>query len=155
MAKETCSKWWVVPVILLAVLIGLGLYGHHETHPWAKMSATSAHLRVVEIGLEMYCRDHGGFPPPLAVLYGSYIEAGGRADGGKLREGTDAWNRPFVYELEPDGTAMVVSYGADGQPGGVSYNQDLTARIRPLDSTTRPSAQTRPGRVTSATGDEG
>ena len=40
---------------------------------------------------------------------------------------TDPWNRPYVYKYpgehgdEPD----ILSYGADGQPGGVDMNEDI------------------------------
>ena len=42
---------------------------------------------------------------------------------------TDPWNRPYVYKYpgehgdEPD----ILSYGADGQPGGVDMNEDIVS----------------------------
>lgn len=42
---------------------------------------------------------------------------------------TDPWNRPYVYKYpgehgdEPD----IVSYGADGQPGGTDMNEDIVS----------------------------
>ena len=42
---------------------------------------------------------------------------------------TDPWNRPYVYKYpgehgdEPD----IISYGADGQPGGVDMNEDIVS----------------------------
>jgi general secretion pathway protein G len=42
---------------------------------------------------------------------------------------TDPWNRPYVYKYpgehgdEPD----IISYGADGQPGGTDINEDIVS----------------------------
>ena len=42
---------------------------------------------------------------------------------------TDPWNRPYVYKYpgehgdEPD----IISYGADGKPGGVDMNEDIVS----------------------------
>jgi len=42
---------------------------------------------------------------------------------------TDPWNRPYVYKYpgehgdEPD----IISYGADGQPGGTDMNEDIVS----------------------------
>lgn len=42
---------------------------------------------------------------------------------------TDPWNRPYVYKYpgehgdEPD----IMSYGADGQPGGTDMNEDIVS----------------------------
>ena len=42
---------------------------------------------------------------------------------------TDPWNRPYIYKYpgehgdEPD----IISYGADGQPGGTDMNEDIVS----------------------------
>ena len=42
---------------------------------------------------------------------------------------TDPWSRPYIYKYpgdhgdEPD----IISYGADGQPGGVDMNEDIVS----------------------------
>ena len=39
----------------------------------------------------------------------------------------DAWNRDFVYDLDPAGGKpfVIISYGADGKEGGEGLNTDL------------------------------
>jgi hypothetical protein len=44
----------------------------------------------------------------------------------------DAWHRPILYRLNPDGSATLTSLGADnapGAPGGTGDNADITLNI--------------------------
>ena len=39
----------------------------------------------------------------------------------------DPWEREYVYELDAAGEVLLTSYGADGAPGGVGEDADLTS----------------------------
>jgi len=39
----------------------------------------------------------------------------------------DPWNNPYIYTLESDGSFSIVSYGADGTPGGDGINADISS----------------------------
>jgi len=54
-------------------------------------------------------------------------------ESGKLLDG---WKRPLVYST--DGTSCtIVSYGRDGQPGGIGIDSDLSSSL-PSPETTKP-----------------
>lgn len=44
---------------------------------------------------------------------------------GKIDETRDAWGRPIVYSADAQGIVTLVSYGADGVPGGVGQDADI------------------------------
>jgi general secretion pathway protein G len=48
-----------------------------------------------------------------------------------LRVPLDPWSRPYVYEstTAPHATVRVLTYGADGAPGGVGRNADVVREI--------------------------
>jgi general secretion pathway protein G len=43
----------------------------------------------------------------------------------------DAWGHPFIYQppVQPQAFATLVSYGADGAPGGTGDNLDIEFRL--------------------------
>ncbi len=47
-----------------------------------------------------------------------------------MDELVDPWGNAYAYDPDYDGTGgfLVISYGADGQPGGEGENQDITNR---------------------------
>src|SRR5215470_1239942 len=54
----------------------------------------------------------------------------------------DPWGHPYVYDSTGPAWADVVSYGADGQPGGSAAGADISARFGRLGS--RPPGFLRP-----------
>ncbi len=79
----------------------------------------------------MYELATGRLPSPtegLSVLTGS--EAIGKSYELTRDQLTDPWGREYLY-ISPaaDGSAFeIVTYGADGQPGGTKENTDLSSR---------------------------
>ncbi len=47
---------------------------------------------------------------------------------GKEGAPADAWNRPLDYKLDEKWGYRIVSYGADGEPGGEGENADIDNR---------------------------
>jgi general secretion pathway protein G len=66
---------------------------------------------------------HGAPPASLAVLGNADPRNGNEAwiDADRL---LDPWHRPFVMSLE-NGKIRVISYGADGKPGGTGLDADI------------------------------
>lgn len=44
----------------------------------------------------------------------------------KKYDRNDPWGYPYHYKLNADGTCEIITYGADGLPGGLSKNKDMT-----------------------------
>jgi general secretion pathway protein G len=60
-------------------------------------------------------------PVPQKYLDGGYLES--------RQVPPDPWGRPYVFLAPgPDGEAFeIISYGADGEPGGEGENADISS----------------------------
>ena len=124
----------VVVIILgiLAMYIGPKLMGRTED---AKIIQTRVQIESLETALKLYKLDNGVYPgteqglqalveqPDTGVLpkkwrKGGYLEKG--------RVPKDAWGNEYIF-LAPGtgGDYDIISYGADGVPGGEDENKDI------------------------------
>jgi len=109
----------VVMVIigLLAGLVGPRLFRHVDT---AKQKDAYAQIAMFEEALDLYRLDHHKYPSTeegLASLK-DYL---------KKELPKDPWGNAYVYKKPgPDNRDFeIVSYGADGQPGGDGNDADI------------------------------
>lgn len=96
------------------LLVGCPKQSDAEDPSVRSVSTTFAYI---ESQIEMYAADHRRAPSPeegLGVLFGGETPK-------------DPWGNPIVYENPgPEGYAFdLVSWGADGQPGGKKSDADL------------------------------
>ncbi len=124
----------VVVIILgiLAMYIGPKLMGRTEQ---AKETQTRVQIEALETALKLYKLDNGIYPSTeqglLALIEqpetgivprkwrkGGYLE--------KAKVPLDPWGNDFIY-VSPgvNGDYDIVSYGADGVPGGEDENKDI------------------------------
>jgi general secretion pathway protein G len=99
----------------------------------AKATAAKAQINAFNTALGMYKLDTGIFPTTEQGLNALRAKPNGvnQWQGPYLPQEipVDPWGRPFIYKYpgdhgdEPD----VISYGADGQPGGESMNGDIVS----------------------------
>jgi general secretion pathway protein G len=81
------------------------------------------------MAVESFYLDTGGTPGSLAEL----VEEPGDADGWngpyvKRSSLNDPWGREYEFRNPGEhGDFDIVSYGADGQPGGEDNNADITS----------------------------
>lgn len=115
----------VVIIGLLAGLVAVNLIPQAEK---AKKTAARASMKQLENALEMYKLDTGQYPGSDSGIQELITPSNGQAPylkGGKLPK--DPWNRDFNY-ISPgsDGQPYdIISYGADGQPGGSGEDADI------------------------------
>jgi general secretion pathway protein G len=91
---------------------------------------------VLDDAITQFKLDTGRFPTEeegLKVLVEQPADVTNYPEGGYLKTSTvpkDAWGNDFVYHLNPEsgGPFEIISYGADGEPGGEGYNADLSSR---------------------------
>lgn len=85
-------------------------------------------IEHLSAGLRKYRADCGRYPTAwegLAQLWRSNGEACWH--GPYISESaTDPWNRPYIYDADSN-PPKVVSYGADGIPGGEYFDADLSS----------------------------
>ena len=126
----------MVVVVILGILAGLivpRIMGRPEE---AKQTKARIQLESIDTALKLYRLDSGVYPSTEQGLQ-SLVEApsvgelpknwrqGGYLEKGKIPR--DPWGNDYVY-LSPgiEEEYDLISYGADGEPGGEGKNKDIT-----------------------------
>jgi general secretion pathway protein G len=121
----------VVMVIigLLAALVAPRFVRQEEK---AKVKAARAQIELLGTALETFRLDTGRYPTTQEGLEALRRQPGGleKWDGPYLKKDVplDPWGRPYVYRSPGEhGPYDLLSYGADGAPGGEGDNRDITS----------------------------
>jgi hypothetical protein len=79
--------------------------------------------------VERYKTDCGAYPPASQGFSGLVLDYGVKGWRGSYLKGlpVDPWRRPYIYLLT-SGTPEILSYGADGKPGGEFFDADISSR---------------------------
>lgn len=131
----TLIELMVVIVILgiLAAIIAPKLVGRTDD---ARVTQAKTQIRNLETALKLFKMDNGFYPSTEQGLEALIIEPtigqipknyrkGGYLEQRKLP--MDPWGNPYIY-ISPgaNGEYEIISYGADGKPGGEGYDADIT-----------------------------
>jgi general secretion pathway protein G len=138
---KKCSRGFtlielMVVIVILGILAGLIIPRIMGRPDEARQAKARIMIEGIETALKLYRLDNGFYPtteqglralveastiPPLPRNWreGGYLE--------KSKVPKDPWGNDFVY-LCPGtrGELDLMSYGADGQPGGDGKNKDIT-----------------------------
>jgi general secretion pathway protein G len=127
----TLIELMVVIVILsiLAVYMAPRLVGRDDQ---ARQLRAKVDIEALETALKLYRLDTGTYPTTQQGLEALTIQPEGVRNwrsGGYLEKGRllkDPWGNEYIY-LSPGthGEFDIISYGADGQPGGEGVNADI------------------------------
>ncbi len=127
----TLIELLVVMVIigLLAALVGPRFIRQEEK---AKVKAAKAQIELLSTSLDTFRLDVGRYPTTQEGLEALRTQPGGleRWDGPYLKKDVplDPWGKPYVYKSPGDhGPFDILSYGADGAPGGDGDNHDISS----------------------------
>ena len=127
----TLIELLVVMVIigLLAALVGPRFIRQEEK---AKIKATHAQIELLGTALDTFRLDVGRYPTTEEGLEALRTKPGGleRWDGPYLKKDLplDPWGKAYAYRSPGEhGPFDIVSYGADGAPGGEGDNRDITS----------------------------
>ena len=120
----------VTIIALFAGLVGLRMWKQADK---ARVTAARAQINTLMAALNTYKMDTGQFPTSeqgLAVLRAA--PAGVNNWQGPYLERelpNDPWGNPYIYHYpsEQGDEPEIVSYGADGQPGGDGINADIVS----------------------------
>lgn len=128
-AAFTLIELLIVMVILglLAALVGPRMFGKTEK---AQQRAAKAQITLFETAIDTYRLDVGRFPTTEQGLQALRVapEGATRWDGPYLPKEIplDPWGNPYVYKSPGDhGDYDIISYGADGMPGGEGPDTDI------------------------------
>lgn len=119
----------VTIIALFAAVVGPKMLKRADS---ARVTAARTQMQSFMTALGAYKLDTGVYPTTEQGLQAlrARPETVTNWQGPYIQEiPTDPWQRPFVYKFpgehgdEPD----IISYGADGQPGGSDINEDVVS----------------------------
>ncbi len=114
----------MVVLIIIGVLAAMVAPRFVDRADEAKVDSTRVQMKTIANALKLYRLQNGKYPTSEEGL--AALVRGG--DGKRYLESMpkDAWGRDFVY-LSPGvhGDFDILSYGADGQPGGTGIDADI------------------------------
>jgi general secretion pathway protein G len=128
----------LVEILVVITIIGLimALVGPRVLNYLTEAKAKAAKIQIASFGsaLDLYYLDNGRYPTASEGLT-ALVQRTGNATAwnGPYIKGnlvpTDPWGNPYVYRLPSQhGSAYdIVSYGADGQEGGIGTAADITS----------------------------
>jgi general secretion pathway protein G len=131
-AGVTLIEMLVVVTImaLFLAIVGPRMWQHGDE---ARVVAAREQISSYQLGLSQYKLDTGTFPPTDQGLNAMRVQPSGMDQwhGPYLTKDVakDPWGHAYVYKFpgdhgdEPD----IVSYGADGQPGGTGTDADIVS----------------------------
>lgn len=127
----------MVVIVILGILATLIVPRIMDRPGQAKQLKAKMQIQSLETALKLYKLDNGAYPTTeeglqaLVSAPASDESMKNYRKGGYLEKGVvpkDPWNGEYVY-LSPGthGNYDIISYGADGVPGGDDENRDITS----------------------------
>ena len=127
----------MVVIVILGILAGLIVPRIMSRPEEARQAKATIQIESLETALKLYNLDNGSYPsteqglqalvePPAVGTLPRNWREGGYLEKGKVPK--DPWDNDYVY-LCPGtyGDYEIISYGADGEPGGEEKNRDITS----------------------------
>lgn len=107
----------VVSIIaILATTVGIFVFGAIDD---ADVAKAKAEINALKGGVKIYMLKHRRLPERLEDV-AEYLDP--------PRIPKDPWGNDYVYTKEGSREYMVISYGADGRPGGSGIDTDISSR---------------------------
>jgi general secretion pathway protein G len=110
-------------IAILATIVTVSVLGVRDD---ANVSAAQAQIVNFKTALTSYNLAFGHFPSTAEGL-DALIHNEKRPFLDAEQIPLDPWGKPYVYTSEGARQFKIISYGADGQPGGASYDTDITS----------------------------
>ena len=126
----------LVVIVIIAILASLVAPSIFQNVGAAKDATARSQIEMLGAALDAYRLDNGKYPPTALGLEALNTkptdESASNWRGPYLRKALplDPWRHPYIYkapgEVNPRGYDLL-SYGADGQPGGEGENADIVS----------------------------
>jgi general secretion pathway protein G len=119
----------VIIIGLLSALVAPRFFGKVEK---AKLKTAQAQIELFSLGFDQFAMDSGAYPTTQEGIQALRVRPAGmqRWDGPYLKKDVpkDPWGREYAY-ISPGnhGDYDLISYGADGLPGGEKNDQDIVS----------------------------
>ena len=120
----------LVVIVIIGLLAGLVMPRYFDTVGKSKAKVARAQIDAFEKALEQYRLDVGSLPTQAQGLDALVTAPAGTTkwQGPYLKKAVpaDPWGNAYVYKLAGGARdADIISYGADGQPGGTGEAADV------------------------------
>ena len=137
MRRASTAGFTLIEMMVVLVIIGLlmGIVGPRLIRQEEKAKFKTARIQIETLGtsLDTFRLDVGRYPTTQEGLLALLQRPFGvdRWDGPYLKKGVpkDPWDRPYYYRSPGEGGRPydLLSYGADGSPGGDGDSRDIAS----------------------------
>lgn len=122
----------IIVVVIIGLLAGLVAPQFMKQQGRAETKTARAQIELLGTALDTFRLDVGRYPNSQEGLAALMQRPGGadRWDGPYLKKDLplDPWGKPYIYKSPGDhGPYDIISYGADGVPGGSDTNSDINS----------------------------
>ena len=125
----------MVVMLILSLIIGFVATNVIPIGDKAKQQTARADIATYGSSLDQFKLDMGSYPSEQEGLQALKTLPNGAQNADKYRPGgyvklvkNDPWGNPYVYRFPGDnGLFDILSYGADGEPGGEDNNKDIVS----------------------------
>ena len=124
----------IIELLVVMVIIGLlvSYVGprYFNQLSQSEVKAAKAQINAIRKALDVYRLDNSTYPDQAAGLAALMVapQSATRWQGPYLQKEipTDPWHNPYVYRIPGEKAEYdLLSYGADGRPGGTEQNADI------------------------------
>jgi general secretion pathway protein G len=134
--KSVTTGFTLIELLIVMVIIGLlaafvapRFFGQEKK---ARQRGAKGQIALLESAVDTYRLDVGSYPTTAQSLEALRERPDGidKWDGPYLRKElpADPWGNPYVYESPSEhGEYAILSYGADGTPGGEGMDMDIVS----------------------------
>ena len=127
--QRRTSGFTILEIMVVLLIVGL-IIGTIGQNAWQALFSSQEgtaknQIRGFNNALDQYKLHFYKHPEQLSDL-----ASGEGAPGGEPFMKTiplDSWGNEYHYELAPGGDPVIISYGADGQPGGEGKDADISS----------------------------
>ncbi len=110
-------------IAMLATAVGVGMFGALDDANVAKAQAEISSFKTALIAYKIAFKKLPASGEGLNALVNNPKKNFLDANAVPM----DPWGNPYVYTLEGGNNFTIVSYGADGAPGGSDLNADISS----------------------------
>ena len=121
----------LVVVVIIGLLAGLVAPRYFDSVSKSKSKIAKAQIESLDKALDQYRLDVGSYPTAEQGLNALNTQPSGvsKWQGPYLKKAlpADPWGNDYAYVLQPGAAGIdIISYGADGKPGGTGEAQDVS-----------------------------
>lgn len=118
-------------VVIIGLLAGLVAPRYFDSVSKSKTKIAKAQIESLDKALDQYRLDVGTYPSTEQGLAALNVQPSGltKWQGPYLKKALplDPWDNAYIYVLQAGASSIdILSYGADGKPGGTGEAQDIS-----------------------------